>query len=468
MAATRSVLGVTLILLCLPTGSGAVTVSILEPIRSTGDEIGLIFIPSFYASGYRYNLTAQAIQKSSGQRVWVALTENYFFDVVSQPELQRGISLAIEELKNAGMTSELYVGVVHGISANLVLDFVPTSDLKALILMGSTLFRINFFSGLPDPGTNTGCGAGRVEKINQSGGGIRETPGRSVEPLARNLQDAGTQWSLIDTGYDLQPDIRDQEAHRLIGKYINAFLTATFSSVDDQVDEALAQLSEAFLKTAAKFQPFLDIRNLETDGKTSMWTALAQELFAGEYSDRVEVSNQIVNNLWFFSKTPGTTLRNDDMRIDTYALIVDKDKPDENEIWLPEESPSEVNMKLVSKEAIRRALPRQNDTTHQLAPNTCASLNRLALALALSVSTEEARGRYLSRGRPIIVEEDLLRGSHLGWATSPLEVWEEDDGLHVRSVEWVSSKQHYCKVMSPYRVMEWVNIDSLRVYQGSD
>ena len=59
MAATRSVLGVTLILLCLPTASGAVTVSILEPIRSTGDEIGLIFIPSFYASGYRYNLTGE-------------------------------------------------------------------------------------------------------------------------------------------------------------------------------------------------------------------------------------------------------------------------------------------------------------------------------------------------------------------------------------------------------------------------
>ena len=368
------------------------------------------------------------------------------------------------------------------VTANLVLDFVPTSDLKALILMGSTLFRKTLFRDFPIPVLTLAAEldgmtrltrvAEEYEKLQEDQSnllrGIYRTPVIYIEGANHAQFISGTQWSLIDTGYDLQPDIRDQEAHRLIGKYINAFLTATFSSVDDQVDEALAQLSEAFLKTAAKFQPFLDIRNLETDGKTSMWTALAQELFAGEYSDRVEVSNQIVNNLWFFSKTPGTTLRNDDMRIDTYALIVDKDKPDENEIWLPEESPSEVNMKLVSKEAIRRALPRQNDTTHQLAPNTCASLNRLALALALSVSTEEARGRYLSRGRPIIVEEDLLRGSHLGWATSPLEVWEEDDGLHVRSVEWVSSKQHYCKVMSPYRVMEWVNIDSLRVYQGSD
>ena len=52
--------------------------------------------------------------------MWVALTENYFFGVVSQPGLQRGISLAIEELKNAGMTSELYVGVVHGISGKFI------------------------------------------------------------------------------------------------------------------------------------------------------------------------------------------------------------------------------------------------------------------------------------------------------------------------------------------------------------
>ena len=48
---------VTLGLLCLQTGSGAVTVTILEPIRSIGDEVGLIFVPEAHLSGDQYNTT---------------------------------------------------------------------------------------------------------------------------------------------------------------------------------------------------------------------------------------------------------------------------------------------------------------------------------------------------------------------------------------------------------------------------
>ena len=263
---------------------------------------------------------------------------------------------------------------------------------------------------------------------------------------------------------DLKANVTEVQTHREIGKYFNAFLTVTFSTVDSQIDEALDQLSDAFLNSVNKFQPFIDVRNLDTDGKESMWTILAQEYFAQEYGDRVAVSNNILENPWFFSKEPSISFNDDDMIIETTALIHSEAKSNIIQLETDMESPLEIDMKLVSKEAIWKALVGENDTSLKSEPNTCKSLNHLALILALCVSSEEARERYLSQGRPIILENDAMRGANILWAPTSLQMWEDRAGLHVRSVALVTSKHHYCKVMSPYRAFEWINVDSLRVY----
>ena len=53
----RGLLEVTLGLFCFLAGSGAVSITILEPIRSTGDEVGLIFIPENNIDGDKYKET---------------------------------------------------------------------------------------------------------------------------------------------------------------------------------------------------------------------------------------------------------------------------------------------------------------------------------------------------------------------------------------------------------------------------
>ena len=294
--------------------------------------------------------------------------------------------------------------------------------------------------------------------------GLYRTPVIFIEGANHAQFGAGTIWSEIDKGKDLKPEISDEEAHGVIGKYINDFLTVKFSSLEDQVDEALNRLLEPFLESAKKFQPFLDIRNLDTDGEESMWTVLAQMVFAGEYRDRVAISNKIAENPWFFGKQPSISLNHGNVVVATTALVTAKIYSDSLQMRTDQESPLEVNMKLVAKEALWQALSGQNDTALRSEPNTCASLNKYALFLALTLSTEHARERYFSVGRPIIVEEDAMRGANFLWAPSPLQTWEDKDGLHVRSIAMATPKEHYCKVLSTYRAMEWVNIDSLRVY----
>ena len=45
--------------LCLLAGSETVTIQILKPIRSTGDEVGLIFIPEGDVRGDQYKATGE-------------------------------------------------------------------------------------------------------------------------------------------------------------------------------------------------------------------------------------------------------------------------------------------------------------------------------------------------------------------------------------------------------------------------
>ena len=94
---------------------------------------------------------------------------------------------------------------------------------------------------------------------------------------------------------------------------------------------------------------------------------------------------------------------------------------------------------------------------------------QLALTVALNASTPDAVRRYKAANRPIIFADDQVFGNGLYWTSTPLHLEENSDGLHVQGVALKTSVtsmlfpgMHYCKVMSPYRAMEWINVDSLR------
>ncbi|KAK3780053.1 hypothetical protein RRG08_061821 [Elysia crispata] len=470
-------LRVTLAFLTILAASESVRTTILEPVRATGEEVGLVFIPGAYIKAEKYRKTARAIQEATELRVWVALTGEYSYNLVNAKEMRQAIETSISELKKAGMTSEHYVGVGHGWGGFYLQKNAKDSKLKALVLMGSTISRTTSLRDFPIPVLTLAAeldGVTRItriaveyEKLTHNTTSffkrLYRTPVIYIEG-ANHAQFASGELRPKLKSADLEANVTEVQTHREIGKYLNAFLTVTFSSDDSQIDEALDQLSDAFLRSVKKFQPLLDVRNLDTDGEESMWTILAQEYFAQEYGDRVAVSNDILENPWFFGREPTISFNDDDMIIGTTALIHSEAKSNGIKLKTDMESPLEIDMKLVSKEAIWKALVGENDTSLKSEPNTCKSLNHLALILALCVSSEEARERYLSQGRPIILENDAMRGANILWAPTSLQMWEDKAGLHVRSMAMVTSKHHFCKVMSPYRALEWINVDSLRVY----
>ncbi|RUS71742.1 hypothetical protein EGW08_020495 [Elysia chlorotica] len=477
MSGIRTLVWVALSVLCVQTGSALVTTRILRPIRETGDEVGLIFFPESDVKGEDYNKTARAIQEASKLRVWVALTDNYLFDVVTGPDVYDAMIKAVKKLVGAGMESDSFVGVAHGWSGYLLQTYAQNSGLKAIILMGSTVARNTQLRDFPIPVLTLAAeldGVTRMTRIVEeydkltkgmpaSFRGLYRTPVIYIEGANHAQFASGSDQSLIDKSRDLEPEITDDEAHRWIGKYVNDFLTVTFSSEEDDVDNSLTALVEPFMDAVNKFQPFLDMRNFDTNGVKSMWTVVAQKMFAGEYSDEVAVSNEVVGNPWFYVKSPSVDLNDFKVVLDTKTLVDVATKSDSWKFQSQMESPVEIDMKLVSKNAIWEKLAAHNDSSLRTEPNSCEALNQFALTLAIAMSTEKAQERYLARGWPIILEEDAMRWSNALWTPSRLRMWEDIDGLHVRSVAMETDDAHYCKVLSVYRAMEWVNIDSVRV-----
>ena len=356
-----------------------------------------------------------------------------------------------------------------------------------MILLGSSLPRDTQLRDFPTPVLTLAAeldGLTRITRVAEEYAkladdvlwnvllGIYRTPVILLEGVNHAQFASGLMPPHVSLG-DLAPNVTEEQAHLKVGEYVNHFLTATFSSEDSHIEQALRNLTAAFFQCVVKLQPFLVIKSLDTDGEESLWTILAQEHFAAEYGPRVGTYNMVLENPMFFTKQPTSFFAGDVLVLGTATLIHAEDKPNPLQNQMVKESPQELNMKLVSKDAMWKALASKNDTTLRSEANTCASLNRLGLELALALSGKTARERYETRGRPIIVEEDMMRTSNLVWAPTPLQMWEDEAGLHVKSVamvtpitNFINAGAHYCKVMSPYRAMEWVNVDSLRPYSS--
>jgi len=109
----------------------------------------------------------------------------------------------------------------------------------------------------------------------------------------------------------------------------------------------------------------------------------------------------------------------------------------------------------------------------------CKTINQAAYDLALSSASPAALARFQAKGRPLVMVADkapLISGgpwwiwTYMGWNDKGVE------GVEVQSIYiFVSlsglaygAGNHYCKLLSPARALEWIYTDSLRPLQSKD
>ena len=103
----------------------------------------------------------------------------------------------------------------------------------------------------------------------------------------------------------------------------------------------------------------------------------------------------------------------------------------------------------------------------------CADVNAEALNLALNSASEEARTRYLTKGRQLFFGNDYMTPWGPGWEYSFGLDYTEINATHTQvvSTSLVSEPDfiiesaagmHYCDLLSPYRALEWIYIKGVQ------
>ncbi|GFS10221.1 hypothetical protein ElyMa_003055700 [Elysia marginata] len=467
----------------------AVTSEVMAPIRPSGEEIGLIFVPGAQIKGEAYRKTARAIQDASAERVWVALTGNYTASTPNPLEIKGAVLGAIDALKAAGMKSTNYVGVAHSLGGVFLAPYAEDSPLKAVVLLGAYLNRSTKLADYPKPVLTLSGeldGQTRITRIAVDYEQLMQVAEKNSTSIFRTpvINIKGSCHAQFASGpmppevkkYDLTPAISDLEAHAFIGRYVSSFLAVTFSKVPEMKEEAQRDLNFYFKESGKRFLPLLGVKALDVKGTVSPWAQICQAQLAGKFVARTTINNKILQGFSFLESKPSIEKLGMGAIINTTSLVEYEKNP--LDVSLNKESPKEIDVKMKSKDAIKKVLnvtlPEFLQAIEVLKLDkekniTCKDLNQLAYQLALKNSTTEAQERYRRHGRLITFKDDLVYGTGFQWASQPLVIEESDKGLTVQGVALVTSMSstffpgmHYCKVLSPYRAMEWINVDSLR------
>ena len=277
----------------------------------------------------------------------------------------------------------------------------------------------------------------------------------------------------------------------LPGDTVAAFLHLQPVSKQDvaTVDHAQATLRSRIQYTANLLAPFLQAAELEvagaagtynhTAGTSSPWCAQAQVLLAGQLND---TSTMLHARDRHFPKETDPSPSMEHCR-NNYSIAsngsdkvctvltcsgtryeTDVDNTGGNA------GAHEIACKMYSREKIYQILGLSAPAEPE---NVCAKINQHAINTAMTlISTHgvpDTLTRYHSKGRGICLLPDFHAPANIGplWAMQSLKLKVNNTCLTVASLmEYSSMKskifpgQHYCKLLSPARVVEWVMTDN--------
>ncbi|XP_033727396.1 uncharacterized protein LOC117316744 [Pecten maximus] len=470
---------------CVVSSLQRVTVDILTPTK-TGPEVGLIIVPGAYIPGRAYRPVGEAIQADSDLKVWVALLDGFFGNLVNPLQIGGAVNKAKGELLKRGAKLIFLAGHSLGgqITANYVLNH--HRGLSGALLFASYLSRNDDPTSYPVPVlTLSGDldGLVRLTRIEESyqtlvayvqrnKSAMYTTPVITMEGVNHGQFASGTMPSEV-LAYDLEPEVTNATAYSLIAKYTNAFMAANIQTADSSViADGRKTLLEGYTKTGYIMAPLTNMKSVSTNPlHVSRWTSEAQSVLIGlRDTSNVRIINKVVSENQLPRSVPDMTYKDGLLTITTYTQVSMQLNPlDVSTFYM---SPAQLQAEMKSRDAVKVFLPNE---TYMENNESCNSINQAALQYALGQSSALAVSRFGKKGRPVIAEQDVVTPSAQTWLLQELLYDDDVDGVHVTSesfhVPYKSSQAstsglYYCKLLAPYRAMEWIYVDGLRKLDG--
>jgi len=143
----------------------------------------------------------------------------------------------------------------------------------------------------------------------------------------------------------------------------------------------------------------------------------------------------------------------------------------------------EQRVKLKSRQAMWQAAGLEANFSETDAPLTrCKEINQAALDWATKTAGAKTMERYKRLGNPYVIVDDTYAGIGITgpkWIKMELIYTQIDNRMEISAPTFSTENKnngdepyyktvgyHYCKVLSPARVMEWIYVDSLRLHDS--
>jgi len=451
-------------------------------------QIGLIFIPGATIPGAAYLPLLEAVQEHYPGSLWVGATSEWGNEMPNPIEIGGQIDKCLAKAQEAGYDTETVFFGGHSLGGIVLESHISGHSDKAagIALLGTWLPDL---LGEKTSGSNEYPVPVLTAIGELDGGGLsylrREVEETAVLPgsvtsfsktiLVPQVNHAQVASGEIDQGVidnDIDPELSEYEAHQNYGQRLGDWLALNALHLglvsQDDANEALANFAQYEAATSEFVQPFVTALEKEQVGLVSEFVTEAQfSILNLEAGGDVVITNTILTNIpTFQGYKPSAEEVDGIVTIKTWShLLYDLDILDFNKHL----SASTVKAKMKLADAIypMLGLPEIDEIM------TCAALNAMTMEYAMSIASEEALERLASKGRTLIFGKDI----EYAWGGVPWELsgglrWElSDDGDSVvlQSARLTSGPnfplypgEHYCDLLSPYRALEWIYIESVR------
>ena len=487
---------------------------ILKPTKQASQQVAVVFIQGAQITPEQYVPLFKAVQAAAtNYSVWVGIPE-FLADIPDPLTIGKDVEKILSSMLGEGMSTEAAVFMAgHSLGGTVLQDYIASSpkNIRGQILMGSFILRKYRNETYPVPTLTMGGeldGLCRVTRIMEeyyhrvlhpsSSASVDLFPVIVIEGM-NHFEFASGSMPILIKERDLKAEIAFDQAHSLVSSYVVDFIAArlgnsTAESILTQAVQAtgkfVAPLVDAYsLEGSYHFKPpcynnppssACQVGSPHTPTAASIVGGLKEGMIRDhdEFHPVTQIPFHLPEILSNCSVSSTSCVVNTSTVSDN--IYEEGDKLDTGFFST---SAKEIRAKIKSRQVMWMAAGYKNvdfNATDGPALSLCKVVNENTYASALNTLTSAA-GRTLSRflnyGVPMVMVKD--RGPYNAgplWIFNSLEYTKAKnstggDIIEVSSATLVtpdkyyiqlSAGMHYCKLLSPARVLEWVYVDGLR------
>jgi len=488
----------------------------LNPTNSQGEEIAIILLHGALISNEKYVPLGYQLQKTmNSKRLWVSLP-SAILQIPFNIAAYKAINESLEDLKSKGFpeNGKIYL-CGHSLGGFSVAEYAYEKDNRfaGLILLGATLQRQNRSKHRTTRVLTIGGELDGLMRITRMAeefyhncfNKVMKTSLMLDLPVViikglNHIQFANGEPSDFVAKNDLKAEISLEESHLRISELIEAFVTNNNTFITNQMQETLILINPII--TAYEMEGSIHFNRPEQTncvkgfcGKGSEWIKRAQWILSGMEELQKEGFTMNVENSFveLDSLPPLKELHHPRLIVDpvNHPKQINITTCSQNNWKLLDRlfdggfdytSSNEIGTKLYSRQC---TFIKAANKTREQAPDSidsdklCSDVNKDAYKWALNITGAATLERYMKYGQKYKFVNDSIRSTGFTFSYFLLEFNEnyKTGEVEVCAPSFIttidypvipifapegSGCYHYCKFISPARVIEWIYVDSLR------